>query len=69
MRKDQAEDFIFRVEPRRRQATVTLEAVDPKGQFLNRAEASLNVIDPKGKWACRTDPRGEQFFAFTIELE
>lgn len=26
------------------------------------------VIDPHGEWGCRTEPRGEQFFAYTIEL-
>lgn len=27
------------------------------------------VIDPEGNWVCRTDAQGEQFFAFTIELQ
>ena len=26
------------------------------------------VINPEGNWVCRTKPKGEQFFSYTIEL-
>ena len=30
--------------------------------------APCGVVDPQGNWAARTEPRGEQFFAHTIDL-
>ena len=30
--------------------------------------APSGVIDPEGDWVCRTEARGEHFFAYTIEL-
>ena len=47
IRKDQAEDFALRVDHQNRRATVTLDAVDPEGRYLNSAEATLTVIDPE----------------------
>ena len=45
--KDQARDFVLRIEQEDRRARVTLEAVDPQGDFLNGAEGALEVVDPK----------------------
>jgi len=47
IRKDQAKDFVLRVAHKNRRATVTLEAVDSEGRYLNGAEALLTVIDPE----------------------
>jgi predicted amidohydrolase len=33
-----------------------------------RCSAPSGVIDPDGNWACRCDSRGEQFFAYTIQV-
>jgi Mg-chelatase subunit ChlD len=46
MRKDQAEDFTLRIDQGDRLATVTLDAVDPQGRYLNGAEGVLEVIAP-----------------------
>ncbi|NKB71908.1 MAG: hypothetical protein GKR89_32940 [Candidatus Latescibacteria bacterium] len=27
------------------------------------------VVDPQGQWACRTEPEGEHYFVYTIELD
>jgi len=32
-----------------------------------RCSAPSGVIGPDGHWVCRADPRGEQFFAYTID--
>ena len=45
---------------------VVVDAADPKGKLANQAPSG--VIDPAGNWAVRVDERGEQFFAYTIEL-
>lgn len=34
-----------------------------------RCSSPSGVIDPDGNWACRTEPQGEQFFAYTIALD
>ena len=31
--------------------------------------APCGVVDPAGDWVCRTDPKGQQFFAYTIDTE
>jgi hypothetical protein len=46
MRKSDAKGVVVQVDHKGRQATVTLDAVDPVGRFLNQAEAGLTVIDP-----------------------
>ncbi len=49
MRKDQARDFLLDVRCDGHHATVSLEAVDPSGRFLNNARAVLTVVDPEQK--------------------
>jgi len=34
-----------------------------------RCSAPSGVVNPDGAWACKTEPKGEQHFACTIELE
>jgi len=45
---------------------VVVDAGDPKGKLANHAPSG--VVDPSGNWAVRVDDKGEQFFAYTIEL-
>ena len=33
-----------------------------------RCSAPSGVIDPNGDWVCRTEPQGERYFAYTIEI-
>ena len=47
MRKNDAKGITVEVAQRARRATVTLDAVDPSGRFLNGAESELTVIDPR----------------------
>ncbi len=47
MRKSDARGILVQVEQRGRRASVTLDAVEPSGRFLNRAETELTVIDPQ----------------------
>ncbi len=47
MRKNDAKGLTVEVVQRARRATVTLDAVDPSGRFLNGAESELTVIDPR----------------------
>ncbi|MFM9963926.1 MAG: VWA domain-containing protein [Planctomycetaceae bacterium] len=47
MRKNDAKGVTIEVVQRARRATVTLDAVDPSGRFLNGAESELTVIDPR----------------------
>jgi len=47
MRRDPLQDFSLRARWRGGRATVTLDAVDPEGRFVNAAEGTLTVIDPK----------------------
>lgn len=46
MRKSETKGVSVEVEQKDRQATVTLDAVDPRGRFLNKAETEMTVIDP-----------------------
>ncbi|HTK77907.1 MAG TPA: FixH family protein, partial [Gemmataceae bacterium] len=46
MRKSETKGVSVQVEQKDRQATVTLDAVDPRGRFLNKAETEMTVIDP-----------------------
>ncbi len=47
MRKDPARNFTLDARIRQNRVTVSLEAVDPEGQFLNNAKASLTVVEPE----------------------
>lgn len=42
---------------------VTVDNCDPPTM---PCAAPGGVIDPRGQWVCRTEPQGEQFFAYTI---
>jgi hypothetical protein len=48
MRKSEAKGVAVQVEHRAGKATVTLDAVDTAGKFLNQAETELTVISPHG---------------------
>jgi hypothetical protein len=47
MRKSEAKGVHVQVEQRERKATVTLDAVNPAGKYLNQADTELTVIDPQ----------------------
>src|SRR5262249_2269144 len=47
MRKNDAKGVMVEVAQHGRRATVTVDAVDPSGRFLNQAESELTVIDPR----------------------
>ncbi len=47
MRKNDAKGITVEVVQRARRATVTLDAVDPSGRFLNGADSEITVIDPQ----------------------
>jgi Ca-activated chloride channel family protein len=47
MRKSDAKGVSVQVEQRGGKATITLDAVDPSGRFLNQTEAEMTVIDPQ----------------------
>lgn len=47
MRKSDAKGVIVQVTQQDRKATVTLDAIDPSGRFLNQAETELTLIDPQ----------------------
>ena len=47
MRKNDAKGVTVEVTQRARRATVTLDAVDPSGRFLNGAESEITIIDPR----------------------
>lgn len=34
-----------------------------------RCSAPSGVINPQGQWVCKTESKGEQFFAYTIEID
>jgi Ca-activated chloride channel homolog len=46
MRKNEARGIEVKVEPRGREAVVTVNALAPGGRFLNNALAELTVVDP-----------------------
>jgi hypothetical protein len=46
MRKSEAKGFVVDVHRKGSTATVTLDSVDPAGNFLNEAETDITVIDP-----------------------
>jgi Ca-activated chloride channel family protein len=45
MRKSDAKGIVVAVDQKNRGATVTLDAIDPSGRFLNDAQTELTVID------------------------
>ena len=47
MRKNDVKGVIVDVKRERRRATVSLDAIDPAGKFLNRADTEVTVIDPQ----------------------
>jgi Mg-chelatase subunit ChlD len=47
MRKNDAKGVTVEVAQRARRATVTLDAVDPSGRFLNGVESEMTIIDPR----------------------
>jgi Ca-activated chloride channel family protein len=47
MRKNDVKGVIVDVRQERRRATVSLDAIDPSGKFLNRADTEVTVIDPQ----------------------
>jgi Mg-chelatase subunit ChlD len=47
MRKSDAKGVSVDVQQRSGQATITLDAADPTGRFLNQAETVMNIIDPQ----------------------
>jgi Mg-chelatase subunit ChlD len=47
MRKSETKGVTVAVEQRAGKATVTLDATDPAGRFLNQAETEMTVIDPQ----------------------
>ena len=46
MRKSETKGVSVAVEQKDGKATVTLDAVDVRGRFLNKAETEMTVIDP-----------------------
>jgi len=53
---------------RARAGRVWIVTVDNCHPTVWRCSAPSGVVDPDGDWACRCDPRGEQYFAYTIEI-
>ncbi|MBM3970417.1 MAG: VWA domain-containing protein [Planctomycetes bacterium] len=47
MRKNDTKGVTVEVAQRARRATITLDAVDPTGRFLNGAESEVTIIDPR----------------------
>ena len=47
MRKNDVKGVIVEVKQERRRAMVSLDAIDPSGKFLNRADTEVTVIDPQ----------------------
>jgi len=47
MRKNDVKGVIVDVKQERRKATVTLDAIDPTGKFLNQAVTEATIIDPQ----------------------
>jgi uncharacterized membrane protein/uncharacterized protein YegL len=47
MRKSDSKGVTVQVEQKSRRATVTVDAIDAAGRFLNQAETEMTVIDPR----------------------
>jgi Mg-chelatase subunit ChlD len=47
MRKSEAKGVLVQVEQKERKATVTLDAVNAAGRYLNQVDTELTVIDPQ----------------------
>lgn len=46
---------------------VVVDACDAQGR--RKANCPSGMLDPDGRWVVQVDPRGERFFAHTIEIE
>ena len=46
LRKSEAKGVVVQVERKGGKATVSLDAIEPSGKYLNKAETELTVIDP-----------------------
>src|SRR5579871_3573866 len=47
MRKSEAKGVVVQVDQKERKSTVTLDAVNAAGKYLNQADTELTVIDPQ----------------------
>lgn len=47
MRKSETKGVLVDVKQKGRRATVTVDAIDPAGRYLNQADTELTVIDPR----------------------
>jgi Mg-chelatase subunit ChlD len=47
MRKSEAKGVVVQVEQKERKATVTLDAVNAAGKYLNQVDTELKIIDPQ----------------------
>jgi predicted amidohydrolase len=45
---------------------VSADAADPRGELSSQAPSG--IVDPNGNWVVTTKPKGEQMFAYTIDL-
>ena len=45
---------------------VTVDNCDPADMPCS---PSCGLVDPNGDWACRTEPQGEQYYAYTVVLD
>ncbi|MGH9389048.1 MAG: hypothetical protein ACRD1Z_05480 [Vicinamibacteria bacterium] len=46
---------------------VVADAADPEGRRAGNAPSG--VVGPDGSWVVKVEPKGERFFAATIEIE
>lgn len=46
---------------------VTVGAADPEGS--RSVQCPSGVVGPDGRWAVQADPRGERFFAYTLQVD
>jgi hypothetical protein len=46
---------------------VAVDAADPDGKKPSNCPSG--VIGPDGRWAAQVEPKGEQFFVHTFEVE
>jgi predicted amidohydrolase len=53
---------------RARAGSLWIVTVDNCHPINIRCSSPSGVINPQGEWVCRTEPKGEQFFSYTIEI-
>jgi predicted amidohydrolase len=46
---------------------VSADAADPRGELASQAPSG--IVDPTGHWVLMAKPKGEQMFAYTIDLQ